>query len=276
MKILIATGGSKHSDDAVRTGAQLARATNTRFTILTVVKDPGRRVEAQAIIHQAVALAKHVDVNLNNLHTLVRLGHPAEEIVSEATEGRYGLIVMGTWPSHNLLHRLLAPTTERVVMLAPCPVMVAKGKMGPIRHVLLCISGAESPSKAARFLREMVSIMTDKLNITVLHVMSQISGSSETADGWQLKATAEQLMREKTPEGEWLQRETEILNRAGAQVQPKVRHGLVVEELLAEASEGEYDLLLIGAHRISGWQRYLLDDLTHQIVVRSDRPVLIV
>ncbi|KPK03289.1 MAG: universal stress protein UspA, partial [Anaerolineae bacterium SG8_19] len=36
------------------------------------------------------------------------------------------------------------------------------------------------------------------------------------------------------------------------------------------------DLLVIGAHRQAGWQRFLLDDLTHQIVVRADRPVLVV
>jgi len=36
-----------------------------------------------------------------------------------------------------------------------------------------------------------------------------------------------------------------------------------------------YDLVVIGAHRDEGWQRFLLDDLARKIVVRLDRPVLV-
>lgn len=282
MKILIATGGSKHSDEAVRTGVEFARTTNSPITILTVIKDPGRRAEAQAIVDQAVVLAHQVHGGFDNvqsrvrIETKVRLGHPAEEIVNEANEGNYTLIVVGTWPKQNLLHRLLAPTTERVVIQAPCPVLVAKGKMGPLQHVLLCVSGAESPSRAACFLTDMATQMWGDLNIIVLHVMSQISASPEVRDGWQLEASAEKLIQEETPEGQWLRQEIEILKRTRAHIQPKVRHGLVVDEVMMEALDGDCDLLVIGAHRQAGWQRFLLDDLTHQIVVRADRPVLVV
>jgi nucleotide-binding universal stress UspA family protein len=57
---------------------------------------------------------------------------------------------------------------------------------------------------------------------------------------------------------------------------PKVRHGLVVDEIQAEARSGDYDLVVIGAHRGEGWRRILLDDLAHQIIVEMDRPVLVV
>jgi nucleotide-binding universal stress UspA family protein len=55
-----------------------------------------------------------------------------------------------------------------------------------------------------------------------------------------------------------------------------VRHGLVVDEIQAEARSGDYDLVVIGAHRGEGWRRILLDDLAHQIIVEMDRPVLVV
>ena len=282
MKILIATGGSKHSDEAVHTGVEFAQMIKSPITILTVIKDPGKREEAQAIVDQAVAITHQVINESGNsesrlrIETKVRLGHPAEEIVNEASEGNYNLIVVGTWPKQNLLHSLLAPTTERIIMQAPCPVLVAKGKMRPLQHVLLCVSGVESPSRAARFLTDMAVHLTGHLNITVLHVMSQISAGQEVREGWQLEASAERLIQEETPEGRWLKQEVGMLKRIRAHIQPKVSHGLVVDEVLMEALNGDCDLLVIGAHRQAGWQRFLLDDLTHQIVVRADRSVLVV
>jgi nucleotide-binding universal stress UspA family protein len=122
----------------------------------------------------------------------------------------------------------------------------------------------------------MAAQMTGDLDITVLHVMSQISASPGIRDSWQLEASAERLIQEGTPEGKWLRQEIESLNGSRAHLQPKVRHGSVVDEVLMESLDGDCDLLVIGAHRQTGWQRFLLDDLTHQIVVRADRPVLVV
>ena len=282
MKILIATCGLTHSDEAVHSGGEIARATNGPVTILTVIKEPGKRTRAQAIVDRAVGLVQgvsrppsHAETKVQ-VDTRVRLGHPAEEIICEANEGNYDLIAVGTWPKQNLLHRLLAPTTERVLMQARCPVIVAKGRLGPLHHVLLCVSGAESPSKATWFLANLATQMIYDLDITVLHVMSQISAGPDVRDDWQLEASAEKLMQEDTPEGQWLGQEIEILKRTQAHIQPKVRHGLVVDEVLMEALESNCDLLAIGAHRQPGWQRFLLDDLTHQIIARSDRSVLVV
>ncbi|MGD8805619.1 MAG: universal stress protein [Chloroflexota bacterium] len=292
MRFLIATGGSKHSDLAVQAGLNLARCTNSSVTILTVIKDPKQRPEAQRILERALAGAalpdaasvgpdRPVDGSAAarpgiHIETKIRLGHPAEEIVSEAGEGDYRLMVVGTWPKRQLLHGLLAPTTERVVMQAPCPVLVAKGDLSSMDHVLLCVSGANSPSRAAALLRDLAECADRRLSITVLHVMSQISVGPDPGDDWQLVASAEELIEGRAPEGRWLRQEVERLKRTPAQVRARVRHGLVVDEVLMEALEGKCDLIVAGAHRQAGWQRFLLDDLTHQLVVRADRPVLIV
>jgi nucleotide-binding universal stress UspA family protein len=257
-------------------------ATDSSLTILTVIKDPMQRAKAQAIVDQAA-------VQVNELaglpgaagagiatKTKVRLGHPAEEIVGEAGECGYNFIVVGTWPKRHLLDSLLAPTTERIIMQAPCPVLVAKGRVRPFDHILLCVSGANSPSPSACTLAELAKHFTRPLAITVLHVMSQISVGPDKDDDWQLVASAEELMRGRAPEGQLLRREIEILKRTPAKVRAAVRHGLVVDEVLMEALEGDSDLIVVGAHRHAGWQRYLLDDLTHQILVRADRPVLVV
>lgn len=281
MKILIAVS-SEHAKEVLCTGVEFARLTNSSITILNIIKKPGKRAKAQKVIDWALAACQDLCVRSNGsatnieIQTKIRLGHPAEEIINEANEGHYSLIVVGTWPKQNFWHRLLAPTTERVVMQACCPVLIAKGKFGPLHHILLCVSGADTHSKATNYLTDIINRTTGDLKITVLHVMSQISAGLDGQEVWQLNAPAEELIEAATPEGQWLSKEIRILSGTRAIIKPRVRHGLVVDEVLMEALEGDCDLMVIGAHRQNGWQRYLLDDLSHQIIIRADRPILVV
>jgi len=67
-----------------------------------------------------------------------------------------------------------------------------------------------------------------------------------------------------------------VLEAMGAMVRPIVRHGWVVDEILAEAITGDYGLVVIGAHNETGWRRLLLDDIARQIITRIDRPIAVV
>jgi nucleotide-binding universal stress UspA family protein len=73
----------------------------------------------------------------------------------------------------------------------------------------------------------------------------------------------------------------QILQEAGvpAPILPSLRHGLVVDEVLAEVEEGRYDLLVIGGHyQQSGkrWMDILLEDITGQLLSKVRCSVLIV
>ncbi len=126
-----------------------------------------------------------------------------------------------------------------------------------------------------RLITQLADLVRGEEEVTVLHVMSQIS-AWPGVPGKQLRANAEELIREHTPEGQLLERDLHLLERLKLRSIPKIRHGLVVDEILAEAREGDYDLVVIGSHQGRGWQRILLDDLAHQIIIEMDRPILVV
>jgi nucleotide-binding universal stress UspA family protein len=105
--------------------------------------------------------------------------------------------------------------------------------------------------------------------------MSQMSASPGVRGG-QLRADAQELIEKHTPEGEMLERDIQMLEKPDIHPSPKVRHGLVVDEILAEAHSGDYDLVVVGAHPAGGSQRFLLDNIAHQIMKRINRPILIV
>jgi nucleotide-binding universal stress UspA family protein len=295
MRILMTTHGSSDDEVALRFGAQVACASAEPPAILTVIERETDRPQADAILHRARELLAHLPA----VQLKIRIGPPAQEIVREAGEGCYDLVIVGERQNPNLLTRFLSGSTGiRVVEHAPCPVIVAKGTIGPIQRILLCDSGAgeppaepatplpplspsnslgiePAPSLLGRLTAQLADLLHGEEEITVLHVMSQIS-AGPGVKGNQLRAGVEELIDEGTPEGELLVRDVRTLERPGIHARAKVRHGLVVDEILDEARTGDYDLVVIGAHRGEGWQRILLDDLAHRIIVQLDRPVLVV
>jgi len=275
MRILIAIDGSSHTEDTLVMGAEVARRADEPPTVLTVIKHAADRSPASvdAILAQA---RKLLEPKVSSVRTRVRIGFPAQEIIREAQEGDYGLVIVGQRRVRNRVARLLLGSTAMYVAKhAPCPVIVAKGTVGPIRRILLCDSGAETRSILSRFTAQLADLLEGEEEVTVLHVMSQIS-ASPGVEGRQLRASAEELIAQSAPEGKLLERNIQILKRPGIHPQPKVRHGLVVDEILQDAHSEGYDLVVIGAHSGERWQRILLDDLAHKIVVQLDRPVLVV
>lgn len=272
MRILLATKGSSHSDVAVRFATQLAQIFDLHVTVLTVIRRPGEQVAVGEILEHVVGELKTA---VTHVQTVVRIGDPAGEILREARDGKYDLILTGQRPVHSLLTRLLGSVTQQVIADLPLPIIIAKGEITPVRHILVCDSGMQEPPLLQRLQVALPALLIPQTDVTCLHVMSQISAGPGVV-GKQLRAEAEELIAARTPEGEWLERDMEILEAAQVQHQPKVRHGLVVDEILAESRSGEYDLVVIGAHRDEGWQELLLDNIARQIVEQVPRPVMVV
>jgi nucleotide-binding universal stress UspA family protein len=289
MQILIETDGSPYAEAALHLGAYLLRGRlpDRPPTLLAVIKREADRPRADTVLARARDL-----LGVEHAQTRIRIGHPAQEIIHEAHEGNYDLVIVGDRQENNTINRLLQGSmAARVAEHAPCPVLIAKGRIGPIRRILLCDSGARLPSAGlntkpstqsrpgelalSRFTTQMAELLDGEEEVTVLHVMSQISAGPGVR-GQQLRADVEELVAEHAPEGALLEKDVQMLEKPGIHPHAKVRHGLVLDEILEEARSADYDLVIIGAHPGEGWQHILLDDLARKIIVHLDRPVLVV
>lgn len=274
MRLLIATGGDDHTDTALRLGGLLAETIGAPVTLLTVIGSEREWGQAEAILTRAqTLLPAAVPVK-----TKIRVGQRARQIVLEVAQlekaGRQVLLVLGERGHRGLSRRLLAPTVERVLQQMPCPVLIARGRVHPPKRLLVCESGRQ-PSLLNRLLDRFKPLLLAADTLTVLHVMSQMA-AGPGVPGWELRADAQALMEEQTPEGQLLEADLVQLRQLSAHLEAKVRHGLVVREILAEARSGDYDLIVIGAHQATQWERFLLDDLAQEVVDHADRSVLVV
>ncbi len=280
MRLLLCTDGSPHGQAAIRFGVILARRSPDATTVLGILETPAfwHANDPSAVDHIQKALeeTRLFLAGAPEPRFKMRKGHAAEEILEEATLGKYDLVVVGAWGQRGITRFLLGSTAERIARHAPVPVLIVKGSRNAIRRVLVCTAGREPGLATVEWGGRVARLVGAE--VTVLHVMSQIASRPALPPDIleYLDAPAQVLMNHHTREGLCLEEALAILSELEVENQPQVRHGLVVDEILNEARDGDYDLVVIGAHKQEGWRRVLLDDLAHHIMTEIKRPVLVV
>lgn len=270
MRVLICTDGSRYAEEAMHFGGLIAKGAKAHLTLLGVIEGPDETEKVRKSLEGAKELLVQ---DVAALETKMKMGHAAEEILRETEEREYDLVILGSRGRRGITRFLLGSTAARIVQHAPISVLIVKGKQPSLRSILICTGGAERGEEDVRF-GGMIARSTGA-EVAILHVMSQLPLTPEGR--WEdLEATEEELLERETREGVHLRKGLQILRELGVAGEVKIRRGLVVNEILAEAEEGDYDLLVIGAHAAPGLYRFLLDDLTTQIVLGSQRPVLVV
>jgi nucleotide-binding universal stress UspA family protein len=271
MHVLVVAGKSAHSHIALQQCLQIAQSIEIKVTALVVVKQETDIPSAELTLAEAKKLLETAVIHID---TKIRTGRRTAEIAAEANLGGYDLLILGERSSNSLKKRLVFPSAQRILTKTECPVLIVKTAAHPLARLLICDSGAQSPNLLDRFAANLPQLLTNTSTVTVLHVMSQIK-AAPGVHGEQLRASADELMAIDSPEGEMLTHDMETLLQAEVEAKPKIRHGLVIDEIMAEVEDGRYDLVIIGAHQREGWQHILLEDITRQVVSQADRPVLV-
>jgi len=270
VRILMCSDGSAPSEQAARFATYLLKAPGNQVTLFGTLENER---EAGAIKHALDLLFARLRPTQAEVSIKIARGHAAEEILKEAESGNYDLLIVGARGLRGLTRFLLGSTSARVMQYAPCSVLVVKKAAGELRRILVCTAGGEPGLRDVQFAVN-VAAMTEA-DMTVLHVMSQIA-LSEDSDLYALEASAEELIAHGTREGLHLSAALDLLRAAGVRGEIKVRHGLVLDEIDAEAHEGNYDLVVVGAQFARGVSRLLLDNISAHVLEALNTAVLVV
>lgn len=140
-KILVPLDFSAHSTRALEFGVDLARRYDARLELVHVFDigvytmpdgmpmfASGQFDEIMADVDRLLAAAKHDALAGGALLVETKRldGKPDVEILREARDGRFDLIVLGTHGRTGLKHIVLGSVAERIVRHAPCPVFTVK------------------------------------------------------------------------------------------------------------------------------------------------------
>ena len=269
MKILLCTNGSSYAAPALDMGTRVARRTANAVDVL-VVAERDREKEALQMAEEVTADLEATGVPVV-LHQ--RTGRMAEEVVRQAQATPYDLVVIGSRGRRGMVRLLLGSVALRVTDHAPASVLVVKGRARDLKRFLIASSAGPVSEHTVRFAGRLARALGT--SVTLLHVMSQLP-LTENALPHDLDASAEELIQRGSREGVHLSRMLDLLTAEEVAARAVVRHGSVLDEIIAEAREGRYDLLVTGAHVTPGLDARLVDDLSADILLAANRPVLIV
>lgn len=279
MRILIASDGSDYARQAALYACQIARAAQAETTLLGVVEKP----RAEARLRASLETLRDELARQGCACALkVRQGDAGQQILAEAGDAPYHLVVIGWRGRRGLRERLFGSTTTQLVRSVRVPLLIVTGPARAIERMLICTGGGKPGENSAA----VGGVLASRLGaeVTVLHVMSQVP-LVPTAPVDDLERDAPELIESGTREGRHLRRVLDILSERGMareRRRARIRHGLVLDEILAEAREGDFDLLVVGAPHIpegAAWPQIRLllqEDMAAQIIREAHRPVLMV
>jgi len=204
----------------------------------------------------------------------LRHGSAAEEIMAEVNETGADLVVCG-WRTHRTS---LGSTAERLFRACPANLLLVRPADTPLEGALIC-TGGESPSLDT--LHSAASLLNrEQIRVGILHVMSQVA-FSDASPHEDLLDSAESALSRSTHEGLHLQQAAAVFHEEGfrGKVVPILRHGLVVDEVVAELRHGRYALLVIGSRTPRTkrrWSDLLLEDVGADLASRAHCSVLVI
>ncbi|HJS28237.1 MAG TPA: universal stress protein [Anaerolineales bacterium] len=269
---LIILDGVSDPEAEIRLGRQLYEFVRGRLVLARRSDRESDREAQEARIQSILSGPQFAEIQIEQVSFS---GSWSGAILDMLRSGSYAVLILSPWLANRQEKFFSQEVLGRIIAQSPCPVAVSKGRIGQLRRILICDSGADIVPILDRFLEKMSDLASSQVEITILHVMSQMTAYPGVR-GAQLRADAEELILEHSPEGIVLEHDLDLLDRVNPHPKPKIRHGLVVDEIMKETDEAEYDLIVIGAHRGEGWQRYLLQNIASEIVEKAKTPVMLI
>jgi nucleotide-binding universal stress UspA family protein len=202
--------------------------------------------------------------------TEVVQGTPHRLIADYAATHAVDLVVMPTHGRTGLERLLLGSVTERTVRTCAVPVLTVRPDdetTYPYRRVLVATDG--SPGSEAALDRAIAMAEASGAPLDVLSVVDTAALGPDVysaVDTDRLSERAEAVVAAAA----------ETATAAGVDVTGAVEYGVVHREIRAYAGEHDVDVLVVGTHGRTGFERYLLGSVAEKLVRSTDVPVLTV
>lgn len=268
MKILVFVSSLSHSKTAILFAGLISRLTHSSVTLLGVYGDQKSLPATERLLTQADEFLPDVEID-----TQLRRGISTEGILDEICSSNYDLVVLNTRQVRRLKDGYSEKIGRQKAEHPPLSVLVVKQEQPYLKRVLICTSGQDIADPVI----EMGARITHaaQAQATLLYVTGPVP--SMYTGLTQMEETLPDLLQTVTPVAQHLHHGAKILTNYRVEAELELRHGSITDEILREASLGNYDLIVLGASKASieltGW---MLGDVAQHIVDQAQCPVLVV
>src|ERR1043166_2692708 len=171
---------------------------------------------------------------------VVQFGEPVLQIVQQTSHTKYDLVIIGARWTGAVGHYWRSKRTYEVIKAIQPPVLVAIDERKELRRFLVCTGGKEFIEQAVQLTGNLAAAVG--ASVTLLHVMAE--PPAIYADLVQLEEDLGRLLESNSELGINLRRQKQDLEKLGVPTEVHVRHGIVVDQVFAEARDQNYDLIV--------------------------------
>jgi len=274
-EILVTTNGFEQTWPGIVYAAWLGKTLGVPVTLIGILEEKQRpNIDEEVhplenIFSRAVALFKEQELSW---HLEIEEGHAEDIIPKKAREKDYLTILtpLGRPPLRRLLlrrsfHQLMADIEG--------PILYVPSACIPPTHLLVCLGGLGYGITAESLGLEIATKV--KSPVTLLHVVPPINRdypeTRKVRENWDHLEDTDSLL------GHTLQEGLIKARKAGLKADLKIRQGNVIEEILAELKEGDYDLVCMGSlYSAHGLRQMYAPNVTAEVAETIGCPVLTV
>jgi nucleotide-binding universal stress UspA family protein len=286
MRILVATDGSTHADDAIEWLAHLPLPADASVEVVTVIPRPifdesivstpwsAMRTQTVRGLEEA---RRRLAKRWPSATARVLYGEAREAIVEAAYRGGVHLIVLGARGLGAVASFLLGSVSLGVARRAPCAVLVCRGLPRPVHTATIGLDGSPDAGAALTFLSAL-PLPTD-LTVRLVGVVQPLglyphsSPELSSPDVIAALKSYEDALRDELES---------VLQTSTATLGPRVRSvvsstpvGAPAEMLVRDAASNHGDLIVVGARGKGLLTRMLLGSVSETVLRHASCPVLI-
>ena len=271
-ELLIATNGFKGTWFAIEYGAWLAEVMKMKIFLLGVNEVPNPAAiddhhPLEDVFERAVGLFQEKGLSYR---LEVRNGEPERVIPEKANSGSYIAVVspLGRPQLRRFLTgRSIRPLMERI----QGPILYVPELRLPLKRILISAGGLGYEAAAENLALQVAS--ANHADVTILHVIPPTELDYSTSRG--LRGHTKDLAKSNTLPGRSLRHALELAQEAGLNARAIARQGIVVEEILSELRDGNYDMVCMGSsYSASTLRQYYAPHVTAEVAEAAHCPTL--
>ena len=271
-EFLICTNGHEASWPAIEYGVWVAASVGAPVTMLGIAEHlPSASIDDKYPLEEIFARAVELLEQKRVRYTLEVEHGEAEQVIPREAAKRDGVAVIGRL-GRPPLRRLLSGRSIRHLMAEiKTPILYVPQSCLPLKKMLICSGGLGYEVNAEQLAIRLGQ--ASQAEVTLLHVAPPVDLDYPTAraerEHWRDLDKTDSLTGRKLRQG------LDAARAAGLSANIKARQGNVIEEILAEIKEGDYDLVCMGSHYAGHGLRPLYGpNVTDEVAERALCPIL--
>ncbi|MFP4598421.1 MAG: universal stress protein [Persicimonas sp.] len=291
MSVLVAVDFSKHSHNALRLAAHLARERQVplvavhcvasadedafwRHLVQTPweVPDQIRRV-AKARLVKTVDETLDADQRPDQVEYLVELDSAADGIIAAAERSDADIVIVGAIGGGRIKKAMLGGTAERVIRTSPVPIL-AVAPDAPTEGFETILAPVDLSESSRRSLETAVEMAREEnARLLIMHSFVLPTASLALLD---LQPPAETVNTLESQKWSQLDEFVDAVDLEGVDHDELMRIGPAADAIESVVDEKGVDLICMGTHGRSGFQRVVLGSVATRVLRRMPSSVLAV